>query len=210
VGTTHTNRALTGVVLEDGTFYVLYSVIGDPALIAGVIQGNGTSNNGSFSSTNARDFNLEGLGVLVATVSASYDTRRSLNGTVAYAAGGPVTFTSTFDAAYDATPSLAQLAGAFSGQVALSQGVENANVNVSSTGSLSGVGTSGCTVTGSVTPRTRGNVFNVTLGFGGPPCFFANQTLTGIAYFDSARKRLYAAAPNANRMDGVLFVGVKP
>lgn len=208
VGTSNTGRTITGVVLDDGSFYILYSLTGNPTVIAGVVQGNGTSNNGSFSSTNARDFNLEGLGVLAATVSASYNSRQSLNGTVTYAAGA-TTFTSTFSTAYDATPSLAELAGTFDGQVALSRGLENASVTVSATGSMSGVGASGCAVTGSATPRARGNVFDVSLSFGSSPCLFANQTMTGIGYFDSAAKRLYAAAPNANRTDGVLFVGVK-
>jgi hypothetical protein len=61
-----------------------------------------------------------------------------------------------------------------------------------------------------VAPRARGNAFNVSLTFGGAPCLFANQTLTGIAYFDATTRVVYAAAPNANRTDGVLFVGTKP
>ena len=210
LGTTNTNRTVTGLVLDDGTFYVLYSLVGNPSVIGGVVQGSGVSNNGSFSSSNALDFNLEGLGVLAATVSASYTSRQSLNGIVLYNGGGSTSFTSVFDVAYDTVPSLSTLAGIFSGQVAFSQGVENANVTVSPSGALSGVGASGCTVTGSVVPRTRGNVFNLSLTFGGAPCFFANQTMTGIAYFDAPAKRLYGATPTANRADGVLFVGVKP
>ncbi len=210
LGTTSNNRAITGLVLDDGSFYFLYSVSGNASLIAGVVQGSGTAQNGSFASANARDFNIEGLGVLAATVSSSYNARQSLNGTVSYTAGGAITFTSAFSTAYDATPSLANLAGTFAGQVAFSGGVENANVTVSTSGALSGVGTSGCTVTGSVAPRARGNAFNVTITFGGAPCFFANQSLSGIAYFDSATKRLYSATPNAARTDGILFVGVKP
>lgn len=209
LGTTNTNRTVTGLVLDDSTFYFLYSRVGNPSVIGGVVQGSGVSNNGSFSSSNARDFNLEGLGVLAATVSASYISRQSLNGNVLYN-GGSTSFTSAFDVAYDAVPSLSALAGTFSGQVAFSQGVENANVTISPSGALSGVGASGCTVTGSVVPRTRGNVFNLSLTFGGAPCFFANQTMTGIAYFDAPAKRLYGATPTANRADGVLFVGVKP
>ncbi len=148
IGATSTNRTVTGLVLDDDSFYVLYSSVGNPAVIAGVVQGNGTSNNGSFSSSNARDFNLEGLGVLNATVSASYNAKQLLNGTVSYTSGGPTTFTSTFDAAYDTAPSIAALAGTFAGQVAFSQGVENANVTITSSGALNGVGASGCTVSG--------------------------------------------------------------
>ena len=182
----------------------------NPVVIGGIVQGSGTSNNGSFSSTNARDFNLEGLGVLNATVSASYNARQSLNGLVSYASGGATTFTSTFNAAYDTTPSLAAVAGTFTGQVAFSQGVENATVTISPNGMLSGTGASGCTVSGNVATRTRGNVYNLILAFGGAPCFFANQTMNGVAYYDSVAKRVYGATPTSTRTDGILFVGVKP
>ena len=210
LGTTNTNRTVNGIVLDDGSFYVLYSTVANPVVIAGVVQGNGTSMNGSFSSTNARDFNLEGLGVLPGTVSASYNSRQSLNGSISYNSGGTTTFTSTFNAAYDTVPTLAAISGTYAGQVAFSQGVENANVTISPTGTLSGTGASGCTVSGNVVPRTQGNVYNLTLTFGGAPCFFANQTMTGVAYYDSVAKRVYGATPTAARTDGILFVGVKP
>lgn len=171
LGTTSTNRTVNGIVLDDGTFYVLYSTVASPVVIGGIVQGSGTSNNGSFSSTNARDFNLEGLGVLNATVSASYNARQSLNGLVSYASGGTTTFTSTFNAAYDTTPSLAAVAGTFTGQVAFSQGVENATVTISPNGMLSGTGASGCTVSGNVATRSRGNVYNLILAFGGGTVF---------------------------------------
>lgn len=210
-GTTTSGRGVTGLVLDDGTYYVFYSPVGKPSEIAGVVQGNGTSAAGTFSSSNARDFNLEGAGVLSATVSASYAAKQSLNGTVSYGVGAPTSFSSTYDKAYEATPSLAALAaGTFFGEVASSAGVENATVSVTSAGAISGSSQSGCAVTGSATPRARGNVFDISLTFGGPPCVFGVQTLTGIAYFDSATKTLYAAAPNAARTDGVLFFGEIP
>ena len=62
-GITNLNRSLTGLVLSDGSYYVLYSGINNPNSIAGVVQGTGTSNSGVFTSSNAKDFNLEGLGV---------------------------------------------------------------------------------------------------------------------------------------------------
>lgn len=212
LGTTDTNRAITGLVLDDGTYYVLYSQVGNPSAIGGVVQGHGTSNNGSFTSTDARDFNMEGQGVLDATVSGSYMIDQWLNGTVMYTSGGATAFTSTYDSQYDLPPSLTALAGTYTGQVVLSQGVENAVVTVSGSGAVAGIGESGCTLTGNASPRTNGNVFDISITFGGAPCYFAGQTFTGHAYYDSdiGDKRLYAAAPNATRTDGVLFIGVKP
>ena len=125
-------------------------------------------------------------------------------------AGGTTSFSSIYDANYEAVPSLAALAGTFAGQVRSSVGNEDATVTISSAGAISGAGASGCALSGTVSPRARGNAFNTSLTFGGAPCLFANQTLTGIAYFNATAKLLYAAAPNAGRTDGVLFVGVKP
>jgi len=51
---------------------------------------------------------------------------------------------------------------------------------------ISGSGTSGCTVSGTVTPRAHGNVFNVSLTFGRSAVHSRHQTSTGAAYFDAA------------------------
>jgi hypothetical protein len=207
-GTTATNRTITGIVLSDGTYYFLYSFVGNPSLVAGVVQGTGMVSGTTFSSSNARDFNLEGLGVLPGTVSATVATRQSLSGTVSYGTGS-TSFSTTYHSDYEATPSLAAIAGTFTGQVALSAGIQSASVSVSPSGVLSG-GSGGCAIGGTMTPRSDGNAFNVVVTFGASPCYFAHQTFSGIAYYNSGARRLYAAAPNASRTDGVLFVGTKP
>jgi hypothetical protein len=208
IGKTSTNRTVTGLVLSDGTYYVLYSSTFNSALIGGVVQGTGTSTAGTFSSNDARDFNIEGAGVIPATITATVAAKQSFNGSINYPNSATVSFTSTYDASYEATPLLATVAGTFTGQIASSAGVQTATVTVSPTGAISGEG-SGCATTGTATPRADGNAYNVSLTFGALPCLFANQTLTGIAYFDAVTRRLYAAAPNAARTDGILFAGLK-
>jgi hypothetical protein len=209
-GNTNTDRTLAAVVLDDGTHYFFYSVPANPNLIAGVVQGNGTSNNGSFTSANARDFNIEGLGVLSATIAASYATRQSLNGSITYPGTSVATFTSTFDPAYDTTPSLASLAGTYTGQAGSSGGVQSATVTVASNGVFTGVEADGCTFTGTASPRVRGNIFDQSVTFGGAPCEFAGSTLIGIAYLDVPNRRLYGAAPASNRTNAVIFSGTRP
>ena len=209
-GSTNTNRTVVGVVLDDGTYYFLYSVPANSNLIAGVVQGNGISNNGSFTSANARDFNLEGSGVLSATISGSYAERQSLSGSIIYSGVVGATFTSTFVPAYDATPSLASLAGTYTGQSGSSGGVESTTVTVASNGVFTGVGASGCSFTGTFTPRVHGNIFDGSLTYGGAPCLLPGSTVVGIAYLDVSNNRLYAAAPTSNRADGVIFLGTKP
>lgn len=209
-GTTSSNRSVGGVVLDDGTYYFFYTGVNATG-IGGFVQGNGTSLNGSFSSSNARDFNFEGLGVLSATISASYVARQSLNGTLTYAApGGSVTFTTAFDSDYDTGPSLTALAGTYSGKVASGAGIENASVTILASGSFSGASFGGCNFSGSVAPRSIGNVYNISITFGPSPCLAAGQSYSGIAIYDPTDTALLAAAPNSSRTTGVLFVGAKP
>lgn len=209
-GSTSTGRTVTGLVLDDGSYYVVYSAQNNPSVIAGVVQGSGTSMNGSFSSSNARDINLEGLGFLSASVSASYVVKQSFNGSVVYPSlNQTVTFTSTYDTKYELTPSLTIIAGSYTGRAGSPFGTESGSVTISATGAVAGIGSSGCTFSGSVTPRAKGNVYTVSTTFGGAPCRLPNTTLTGAAYFDATTKRLYAAELTAGRDTGFIFAGTK-
>jgi hypothetical protein len=210
IGTTSNGRTITGIVLDDGTYYVMYSVPNNPAVIAGAIQGTGTSSNGSFTSTNAKDINLEGAGIINGSVSASYVQRQSLNGSITYTSSPSNTFTSTYSADYELTPTLTALAGTYTGTAASPAGAESATLTVTAGGAITGAGASGCTLTGTVAPRSQGNAYDATITFGGAPCLAANTTVTGGIYFDAASKRAYAVALNAARTDGVIYTGTKP
>jgi hypothetical protein len=207
-GTTNTNRTLTVAVLNDGAYYFFYSAAADLNQIAGVIQGTGTSNNGSFTSSNAKDFGI-GVAMRDATISADIAARQFLNGSIAYSGADTVTFTSSYNTAYDTPPTVASLAGVYTGQVGSSGGVQAATVTAAADGTFTGIEQSGCTFTGTVTARTRGNVFDQSMTFGGAPCFFAGSTFQGIMYFDASTRRLYAAAPNSLRTDAAIFFGTK-
>jgi hypothetical protein len=209
-GTTSTNRAVSGFVLDDGTYWFLYSVAGSPSLIAGAAQGNASASNGSFSSSNGRDFNLEGAGISDFTMAGTYTARSSLGGTMTYSPSGTVTFANTYDPDYDLTPSLAAIAGNYTGAAATSAGVEATAVTISGSGAIIGSGAGGCVFTGSATPRARGNVYNVSVTFGGGACTLGTSTVTGIGHFDAATKLLRSAALNSSRTDGFIYIGTKP
>ena len=207
-GTTNTNRTLTTAVLDDGTYYFFYSAAANPNQIAGVIQGTGSSNNGSFTSSNTKDFGI-GIPVLDATISGDVAARQSFNGSIAYSRAGTVTFTSSYNNAYDTAPTVASLAGVYTGQAGSSGGVQTANITAAADGTFTGTEQSGCTFTGTVTARARGNVFDQSITFGGAPCFFAGGPFRGIVYFDIPTRRLYATAPNNDRTDAAIFFGTK-
>lgn len=208
IGTTGTNRTLTAAVLDDGTSYFFYSVSANPNQIAGVIQGPGTSDKGSFTSSNTKDFGI-GIAALSTTITATYAARQFLNGSFTDPGAGTVTFTSAYNTAYDTTPSVASLAGVYAGQAGSSRGVQTANVTAAADGTFTGTEQNGCAFAGKTTARTHGNVFDQSVTFGGAPCFFAGNTFQGIAYFDAITRRLYTAAPNSARTDAAIFFGTK-
>jgi len=207
-GTTNTNRTVTGVVLDDGTYYFFYSAAAAPAQIAGVIQGTGTSSDGTFTSGNTKDFRI-GASALDATLKATYGNRSFLNATITYAGGAIVTFTSNFNTAYNSNPTLAAVSGFYTGQAGSSGGVQTGNINVTADGPFAGAETNGCAFNGTATPRIRGNAFNQTVTFGALPCFFTGSTFQGIALFDLATLRVMSAAPNGTRTDAAIFSGLR-
>lgn len=209
-GTTNTSRTITGLVLDDGTYWFVYSAVRNSNIIAGVVQGNGSFRNGSFRSTNGRDFNLEGLGINPFALAGTYTAKNDLSGELSYSSGGfTMTFTSRYDADYDLTPGLAAIAGTYEGFAATSAGSESATVSVNAVGAISGRGESGCRFTGNATPRTQGNSYNIVVTFGGGICANGTSTVTGVAYFDSDTNQIISAALNRARTDGFVYAGIK-
>jgi hypothetical protein len=205
-GTTSTGRTIGGLVLDDGSSWFLYSVVGNPTVVAGLVHGNGTSHQGSFTSSNTKDFSLEGQGILDATITGSYVQKDILTGTITYQGGGTTNFAGAYNSAYELSPNLNTLVGTYSAPLANNQIV---TVTLSTAGTLSGNSTDGCTFTGTVSPRTKGNVFNVTVTFQGGACSNGTDTVSGVAFFDDATQRLHSAGLNSTRTNGFIFIATK-
>jgi hypothetical protein len=205
-GTTSTGRTVAGLVLKDGSYWLFYSAKNNPHILAGLVQGSGMSHSGSFGSSNTRDFNVEGMGIRAATMNGSYVPNKSFQGTIAYFNGNTESFTSTSNADSESAPNLTLVAGTYAGLRADNSTV---TVTVDSTGTLSGHSTDGCTVTGTLSPRGKGNVFHTSVTFGGGACRQRTETVTGVALYDAATNRLYIAALNNVRTTSYLFLGTK-
>ena len=209
-GSTSTSRSVTGIVLDDGTYWVLYSVPHASSLIAGVVQGTGTSLNGSFSSSDGVDFNLEGQGFNNATVAASFAAKQSFNGSVTHPSlNQAFTFTSSYNTDYDQAPSVSAIAGTYIGVASVADSDELTTIIVSSPGVVAGSGSGGCKFLGIAVPRATGNLYDFSVVFGGGVCASGTSAVAGIGYFDSSAKRLYLAALNKSRSNGLIFVGIK-
>jgi len=197
------NRTFAGIVLDDGSYYLLYSANGNPnsikPLTAGMVYGTGTSTNGSFSSTDAINFNFDNLGgasspgMAPTMISAIYSDKNTFGGTISSNVLGDMTFASAYSTDYETTPSLANLAGRYDGIASVVSYPNTAfSITVSDTGDITGGG-SGCSITGSASPRTDANAYDTTITFGASPCPYQNQSFHGIIYLDSATATFYLA-----------------
>ncbi|XYJ88410.1 hypothetical protein AEMCBJ_12965 [Cupriavidus necator] len=210
-GTSSSGYQIAGLVLETGEFYVLY---GKGSTIYGVVQGNGTSSNGSFSSSNAFDFFLPNSSRIAATVSATYSAKQSLQGTLTEGGQG-ITFTSSYQSSYDTPASISAIAGTYSGAAATGSGTSPVSLTVKSDGTFSGTspGASGtCGYSGTVTPRATGkNVFNATVTFNGSNCALGTATVSGyaVSVVSGGVTMLYAVGLLPDRSNGFLAIGTK-
>jgi hypothetical protein len=205
-GSTSNGRQAYGVTLSDGTYWFIYTAVGNSSRIAGVGQGTATSIGGTLISVDGLDFNLEGLGVSAASITATYSPRVSLNGTVRYPSQS-VSFTTSYVSV--APAALSQIAGSYRGTAAVVAATESVNITISASGAISGTSASGCTFTGAATPRTDAAVFDVTVTFAGGVCALGGSTVKGVAFYDTSAGQLLSAALNAGRTNGFLALATK-
>jgi hypothetical protein len=208
-GTTPDGRAISGGILDDGSLYFIYSPPGNPNGPGGLVVGNGVSVNGVFTSSNLVDFNLEGRGVLSGTLAANYVLRQSLNGTITHAGTAfAVNFTDAYDPNYDSVPSLALIAGSYSGQgvIAAPIAFENLTLTISPSGVFSSTDAIGCSRSGQVAVHARGDVYDATFTEGAN-CPFTGQTFSGIAAFNTKKNQLVVIVTNSPRTTAFVFAG---
>ena len=205
--------AFQAIVLENGDFYSMYGTQNASFFgIAGFTQGSGASSNGSYTSTNAKDFGFSPAASisLNATYNATARTisgTTSANGTSTSFSGGPITG-STYN--YNTAPSLTTISGSWTLSTLTTETIA---LTVSGTGVLSGITSLNCALSGSILPRASGkNVFNVSITFGAAPCALPGQTASGIglAYpLSNGTTQLLVVATDTTRMYGAVGFGTR-
>lgn len=207
-GSTSTGRSMTGLVLDDGSYWLIYTLPNDGTVIAGAVQGTSSSSAGTLTSHDGRDFNLEGAGVADFALSGSFSAKQSLQGEITYAGSSArSSFTATYRDDYAKPATLAAVAGSYSGVSATKAGTEAASFTIAASGAISGYGDSGCRFTGTLRPRGAVAAYDVSISFLGGVCAMGTATIQGAAFVDGSSGRLFAAALNATRVDGVIFAG---
>lgn len=210
-GTTNSGRSITGLVLGSGEYWLIYSATGNSAVLAGVLQGNGSSQSGRFTSSNGVDFNFEGSGNRPVTIDATYVAKTSFDGAVSYT--GPTSeqrFASTYDIEYGLEARIGPwLVATFKG-TGYTGLTEYTEVTVDASGALTGVSASGCRFSGTLTPSTDGNYYDVKVTFQGGACVSGTSTFAGVAFFEFYPRRLSSATLNAVRTNSFVFIGQAP
>jgi len=205
-GTTSANESVMGLMLDDGTYYLLYSRAGAPQA-AGAVQGTSSAINGELSSSDGVDFPI-GLslpGPLSAQVSGSYVSRNSLQLNIAESTGTRM-LSATYDPEYEHPPSLAAVAGTYLGNLGHTYGESRGTVVVDSAGNVS-IDGQDCDYGGSLAPRKMVNVFDFTIR--APGCPFANFVTGGILHYDEAARQIQVLVPFKARNDMWYFIGTK-
>ncbi len=201
------------LILENDEYWAMYGVsAGNTFLVEGFVQGTGASNNGNFTSGDARDFGF--APATAGTVNATYDAgAHTISGTLGSATAGTASFSGGAIAGslynYDAGPALATVTGNW---VLMDLAGASLSVAIAPSGSFT-ASSAGCSMSGTLTPRASGkNVFNLSLTFGGAPCLLPGQTATGIALaypLANGSMQLLVAAHALSRTQGMAAFGTR-
>jgi len=209
-GVSSDGRTFASLVLDDNSFYAIYSGFNEPSVAAGSIRGTIRTDGNNFTITDAIDTSLSGMGTQLASVTGTYGTKQFLNGTINYP-GLKLSnsFSANYSSDYELRPDLSIIAGNYSGASAVGSTVEAATFEISGTGNITGKGASGCTFSGNVQPRSSGNAYTVTLTFGGSPCNSPGATASGASYFDRTSNVIYAVGSLTGQTIGFMATGTR-
>lgn len=208
-GTLNNGRIINTLTLSDGQVWGFYFEIGSTTTLGGLIHAKADVNGSTLTSNDMRDCQAARCEIVAGLFSAQVVTRQSISGTIGQGTAG-VTFTGTYDSEFGKAPAVAHLVGAYTGKSTVTGGTEDLTLNLSATGAISGTSASGCSVSGTVTPRTDGNAYNLKLTYGGGVvCAVSTLSTTGVAYFDPADSRLYAAGLDSGKNNPFIFTGTR-
>ncbi|MEO8345541.1 MAG: hypothetical protein ABI607_07590 [Betaproteobacteria bacterium] len=187
-GTTDQGQAVLIFILDDGTYYIVYSPVGKQS-DAGVIYGSASTENGKFMSTELGDFSLTPIptGFIGGDlpISGTFVPRGSLQ-----LSNGQSSVTAAYDNAYDTQVTLASLAGPWTVSVGhVTQGVVTTGL-MDSQGHMT-VSAIGCDFVVTLTPRGTTNVFNMKVVTTRGGC---TSPISGHFFYDAANQKIFGLA----------------
>jgi hypothetical protein len=185
-GTSVTGRSVAGVVFADGEFWFTYTAE-QSSLPSGVVTGVATVDSAGELTGFGTDLNFDGAGSRAAELSGDVLARQSLAIDVVVGGETVLQFTSAYSVQDEQPADLSTVLGSFIGTASTVAGAETSEVIVGDAGMLAGESALGCDFTGSVSPRSDINVFDVSLSFVGDTCLFADLQASGVAWIVDQR-----------------------
>lgn len=209
------SRQLHAVVLADGDFWMLYTRAGSGS-VGGIVQGNGSSEDGVFRATAARLLSLEDDRAGSADLEARFVPGSSLGGTLTpVGEAGPVTlpapatFSSLYQLAHRTALTLTDLAGHYSGIITTRAGAESANVTISEAGAIAGASSGGCSLAGQAAAEGQGNVFRFNVSFGNEAACGHNAATQVFGIVTLEVDKATAVAMDLARNNSFIFTGIR-
>jgi hypothetical protein len=201
----NTTGQYAAIVLENGESWALYSF----ASASGFLHARGTSSNGSYSAGDVLDYGT--APPAAGSMSASYNAGAgTLQGQYAFGTLA-VPFSASRPAQgyrYDTPADPSTITGNWS---FVSSADQSMRLQVAADGTLNASGATGCTMTGSLTPRPSGkNVFNAALRFGSA-CAQPGLVAAGVAIVivENGERALIVMGASSDRTIGTVAVGTR-
>ncbi len=209
-GSTNQAQNVIGLFDKNQKFWFVYTAPHNNNAVAGAMTGDIAIDGNSLASSNSVDHFYGGGENLSTAMNASFDSNE-LKGSISYNPANQVAFNLKKDSALSGIKArVPDIVGTYKGTSAVVQGVEGASLTVRGDGTLTGSTESKCIFSGKIQPEADTPYFTTSIKFGGSPCLLGNGSYTGITYYDSKTKILYAlSTSDTSKADSVLFLGSK-
>jgi hypothetical protein len=179
-GTSSNGYSFESIVLPNDKIYGVYGIFsGNVLTLYGMVAGQGTSGNDTFTASTVTDFLYTGA-VNTGTLTATDVPGSSITGTLTEN-GTPITFNGTASSSfnYNTPASVSDITGTWTGTL-----LDGTSATVTINGNSVSGSSSGCSFSGTVTAdNSNKNFFDISLTFGASPCTLPNQMATGIGVY---------------------------
>jgi hypothetical protein len=197
------------VVLDDGSYYLIYSTAG---VASDVIQGNSRVENSTVISSNGVDYpiparNETNQAGINATLSGIVVPKHTLQLNIGRHDKSE-TLSATYDVRYEQPASLAAAAGSYHGYTGHSGGRLPTTFSLDTDGNLSGSNVA-CKYAGTITPHKSTNVFDFVIHSTSGLCIFGVGPISGILLYDPGAQQVSGFATYASHSDQFFVMGAR-
>ncbi len=211
-GTSTSGNTVEAIVLEDGKLWAITGLMQSNVLyVNGLNRASLQTSGNSVTSSDLRAYNFATGTSLTGTLAGTFVAGTSLSATATASTGAASALTLAPAPAanynYNTPATLAAIAGSWPGFFTNATGTLLVNAN----GTYSSTTSTGCNVSGAITPRASGkNVYDVSVNLGASPCPIPNGSGTGnalITLLADGSHQLTVAFSTADASNAGVFFG---